>query len=267
MLLKIDPAADCNSPSGPNPRFCPTARMSQMPIATPRSCLTPPATTLAEFSVNFAVGKPIGTELLERVAASEAIARKLHAIQDAKWPVQFAHVIQAAQPFVGATIAHTWFGLQADNRQSANSTIWILCPSVHSQESFYESLVNWQSDALFLPEAEFAAAENILPHPEMVAERLAVLLQIERGIGGRAVVATRASLDQAAASRDTLQSALTQLRRGATADMEELLNRLITAGYERVAQVTTRGQFAVRGGIVDLYSWQAPLPLRLEFFG
>src|SRR2546430_15520259 len=49
--------------------------------------------------------------------------------------------------------------------------------------------------------------------------------------------------------------------------MEDLLNRLVTAGYERVAQVTTRGQFAVRGGIVDLYSWQAPLPLRLEFFG
>ena len=32
-------------------------------------------------------------------------------------------------------------------------------------------------------------------------------------------------------------------------------------------QVATRGQFAVRGGIVDLYSWQAPLPVRLEFFG
>jgi transcription-repair coupling factor (superfamily II helicase) len=49
--------------------------------------------------------------------------------------------------------------------------------------------------------------------------------------------------------------------------MEDLLQRLVAAGYERVAQVTTRGQFAVRGGIVDLYSWQAPLPLRLEFFG
>ena len=45
------------------------------------------------------------------------------------------------------------------------------------------------------------------------------------------------------------------------------LERLAASGYERVAQVTTRGQFAVRGGIVDLYSWQAPLPLRLEFFG
>src|SRR5262249_54357876 len=39
------------------------------------------------------------------------------------------------------------------------------------------------------------------------------------------------------------------------------------SGYERVSQVTTRGQFAVRGGIVDLYSWHAPLPFRVEFFG
>jgi transcription-repair coupling factor (superfamily II helicase) len=49
--------------------------------------------------------------------------------------------------------------------------------------------------------------------------------------------------------------------------MEQLLDQLVASSYERVAQVTTRGQFAVRGGIVDLYSWHAPLPFRLEFFG
>ena len=49
--------------------------------------------------------------------------------------------------------------------------------------------------------------------------------------------------------------------------MEELVERLAASGYERVSQVTTRGQFAVRGGIIDLYSWHAPLPFRLEFFG
>src|ERR1700731_2291744 len=49
--------------------------------------------------------------------------------------------------------------------------------------------------------------------------------------------------------------------------MVGILEHPLGAGYERVAQVTTRGQFAVRGGIVDLYSWQAPLPVRLEFFG
>ena len=225
------------------------------------------ATTLAEFGVNSAVEKAIGIELLERVAASEPIARKLHAIQDAQWPVHFSHVIQPAQPFLAAIIAHAWHQLSPDDRQAADSTIWILCPSVHSQELFYESLLNWQSDALFLPEAEFAAAENVLPDPEIVAERLAVLMQIGRGTGPRVIVATRACLEQAAPVRGVLKSALVQLRRGATAQMEGFLDQLTASGYERVAQVTTRGQFAVRGGIVDLYSWQAPLPLRLEFLG
>jgi transcription-repair coupling factor (superfamily II helicase) len=225
------------------------------------------ATTLAEFGVNFAVQKSIGIELLERVAASESIARKLHALKDAQWPVQFSHVIQPAQPFLAAIIAHAWRELLPDDRQVADSTIWILCPSVHSQELFYESLLNWLPHALFLPEAEFAAAENVLPDPEIVAERLAVLMQIGRGTDPRVIVTTRASLDQAAPGGGTLKSALVQLRRGATTEMEPFFEQLTAGGYERVAQVTTRGQFAVRGGIVDLYSWQASLPFRLEFFG
>jgi len=196
-------------------------------------------------------------ELLERVAASEPIARKLAAIQRAEWPVRFSHAIQPAQPFLAAVIAN------ANHRHP----IWIICPTVHSQELFYESLLNWQPDALFLPEAELGAAENVLPDPEIAAERLALLMEIERETRPRIIVATRASLDQTAPKRGTLPSAIARLRRGANASMEQLLDQLVGNGYERVPQVNTRGQFAVRGGIVDLYSWQAPLPYRLEFFG
>jgi len=212
------------------------------------------------------VEKPIGAELLERVAASEPIAHKLDAIAKAAWPVKFSHVIEPAQPFLAAVIAHS-FRRTRDLQHSTKSTIWILCPSVHSQELFYESLLNWQPDALFLPEAELAAVENVLPDPEIAAERLALLTEIERDSRPRIVVATRASLDQSVPKRGTLQSAVTQLTRGAAAKMEQLVEQLAGNGYERVAQVTTRGQFAVRGGIVDIYSWQAPLPFRLEFFG
>lgn len=210
--------------------------------------------------------KPIGAELLERVAASEPIAHKLDAIAKAVWPVKFSHVIEPAQPFLAAVIAHG-FRRTHDFQHRTKSTIWILCPSVHSQELFYESLVNWQPDALFLPEAEFSAVENVLPDPEIAAERLALLTEIERDGRPRIVVATRASLDQSAPKRGTLQSAVTQFTRGAPAKTEQLAEQLASSGYERVAQVTTRGQFAVRGGIVDIYSWQAPLPFRLEFFG
>ncbi len=210
--------------------------------------------------------KPTGAELLERVAASEPIAHKLDAIAKAAWPVKFSHVIEPAQPFLAAVIAHS-FRRTRDLQHITKSTIWILCPSVHSQELFYESLLNWQPDALFLPEAELAAVENVLPDPEIAAERLALLTEIERDSRPRIVVATRASLDQSAPNRGTLRSAVTQLTRGAAAKMEQLVEQLVGSGYERVAQVTTRGQFAVRGGIVDIYSWHAPLPFRLEFFG
>ncbi len=211
--------------------------------------------------------KPIRTELLERVAATVPIARKLRAIQDGRWPVRFSHVIEPAQAFLAAVIAQAWRQRRQDDRPPSDSTIWVLCPSVHSQELLYESLLNWQPDALFLPEAELAAVENVLPDPEIAAERLALLMEIERGTSPRIIVATRASLDQPAPKRGTLQSVVTQLRRGANAKMEQLLDQLVGSGYERVGQVTTRGQFAVRGGVVDLYSWHAPLPFRLEFFG
>jgi transcription-repair coupling factor (superfamily II helicase) len=206
-------------------------------------------------------------DLLERVATSKPIALKLEAIERAQWPVRFSHVIQSAQPFLAAVLANAYHGCRLDKRHAADSTIWVLCPSVHSQEVFYESLLNWQPAALFLPEAELTGIENVLPDPEITAERLALFLQIERDTGLRIIVATRASLDQAAPKRGSLNSAVVQLRRGATAEMEEFLERLAASGYERVSQVTTRGQFAVRGGIIDLYSWHAPLPFRLEFFG
>jgi transcription-repair coupling factor (superfamily II helicase) len=211
-------------------------------------------------------GSATSAELLELVARSEPIARKLEQIERARWPIKFSHVIESAQAFLVATIAG-----------NIDQTIWVLCPSVRAQDSLYETLLNWLPSAQFLPETEFAAVENVLPDPEIVAERLALLGNLDVPKDGfvvankerrpRVIVATRASLDQRAPKRGTLPSASLHLQRSASVEMQALLEKFTSAGYERAAQVTTRGQFAVRGGIVDFYSWQAPLPVRLEFFG
>lgn len=190
------------------------------------------------------------------VAAAESISRKLRAIEKGARPVTFSHVTEAAQAFLVAAIAG-----------QTHKTFWVVCPNVRSQELLYESLLNWVPDALFLPEAEFAAVENILPDPELAAERLALLNRLQREKGPHLIIATRASLDQAAPEPAALRSAALALRRGANQPMERTIETLVAAGYERVAQVTTRGQFAVRGGILDLFSWQATRPVRAEFFG
>jgi transcription-repair coupling factor (superfamily II helicase) len=196
-------------------------------------------------------------DLLTRVAESPAIASRLRTMAEQAWPVPFSHVIDSAQPFLVATLA-----------RQINRTFWVLCPSVRAQELLYESLLNWLPRADFLPEAEFAAVENVLPDPEIAAERLALLAAIDRRGGpARVIVATRASLDQPAPPPGALPSALLALKKRESIAMESLVEKLATTGYERAAQVTTRGQFAVRGGIIDLFSWQQPLPWRIEFFG
>ncbi|MEY2544187.1 MAG: hypothetical protein QOE81_1648 [Verrucomicrobiota bacterium] len=195
-------------------------------------------------------------ELLERVAQSAPIARKLEQIETQRARVKFSHVIAPAQAFLAAIIA-----------RRVQKTVWILCPGVRNQDSLYETILNWLPSAQFLPEAEFAAVENVLPDPEIAAERLALLAQIDSESGPHVIVATRASLDQPAPKRGSVSASTLKIKRGSALTMEQLLEELSAAGYDRVAQVTTRGHVAVRGGIVDLYSWQAPLPVRLEFFG
>ena len=64
-----------------------------------------------------------------------------------------------------------------------------------------------------------------------------------------------------------LQNATFCLEVGKQYDMDQLLGKLSQAGYSRCAMVEGPGQFAVRGGILDIYSPAAELPVRGEFFG
>ncbi|MEP6603950.1 MAG: transcription-repair coupling factor [Spartobacteria bacterium] len=198
--------------------------------------------------------KPV--DLLPLVAQSAPIAEKLRKIDNQAGAVAFSHVIDSAQPFLVATLA-----------RKIDKTLWVLCPNIRTQERLYDSLLNWLPNAELLPEVEFAAVENILPDPEIAAERLSILGKIDNERWPHIVIVTRASLDQSAPKRGALQSNSIAFARGQTIAMESLLEKLSAAGYERCTQVTTRGQFAVRGGIVDLYSWQSQLPVRAEFFG
>jgi transcription-repair coupling factor (superfamily II helicase) len=174
----------------------------------------------------------------------------------AKGPITLEHVSEGAQAFVAAGVV----------RYHASRSCWILCPDVRRQEDLFNGLLNWEVDALFFPELELPAYEGALPDPEIVAERLEVLQQIAEG--KRAVVVlTASSLEDQIPPAEALQKQSIALRRGDRLDRETLIERLIASGYEQVPQVTTRGQFAVRGGILDVFSWQHAVPVRIELFG
>jgi transcription-repair coupling factor (superfamily II helicase) len=173
-----------------------------------------------------------------------------------KSPVTLGHVCEGAQAFIAACVV----------RHHNSRSCWILCPDLRRQEEIFNGLLNWQVDALFLPEIELPAAKEFVPDPEIVAERLEVLQKVAEG--KRAVIVlTESALEDAVPSAQALRKQMLILRRKDHLDRDALCESLLKSGYEKSPQVTTRGQFAVRGGILDIFSWHHSLPVRIELFG
>ena len=95
--------------------------------------------------------------------------------------------------------------------------------------------------------------------------RLSALYRMARG-DAPVVVTTAAALVQRCLSREVLLSAAFSLEVGARYDVQDLCRRLTAAGYTRTDQVEGAGQFALRGGILDVFSPGEERPLRCEFF-
>ena len=64
-----------------------------------------------------------------------------------------------------------------------------------------------------------------------------------------------------------ISSNIITIKTGDVLDTDELFEKLVNYGFERTDFVYEPGQFAVRGGILDIFSWQAPRPIRIEYFG
>jgi transcription-repair coupling factor (superfamily II helicase) len=193
-------------------------------------------------------------DLLEQIAAAPPLAVKLAQVRAGE-AVTFEHVVGSAQAFLAAVLARL-----------AKHRVWIVCADIRAQETFHNELLQWYPDALFFPEVERAPVEGALPDPETAAERLGIVQKLTSGKGRQIVVLTRSSLENEVPTAASLRQLEVTLRRGKRLDREVLLAQLAGAGYEHVAQVSARGQYAVRGGILDVFSFHHSLPVRVELF-
>lgn len=81
------------------------------------------------------------------------------------------------------------------------------------------------------------------------------------------ILTTIEALMQRTISKNKLFSNVLQLEVGMTLLLEELTNKLVALGYERTDMVEGRGNFCVRGGIVDVFPLTTENPIRIEFWG
>ena len=124
-------------------------------------------------------------------------------------------------------------------------------------------------DVAVMPAWETLPHERLSPRADTVAQRLSVLRRLAHPEEGGAIrvliVPVRALLAPVIAGLGELEPV--QLAPGLTVDLEETARRLEAAAYTRVDMVESRGEYAVRGGILDVFPPSEPRPVRVDFFG
>ena len=117
--------------------------------------------------------------------------------------------------------------------------------------------------ALYPPREGFGEVE---PHAEVAGERVETLEKISRGAVRLLLTTSRALMERTQLARAVSRARL-ELHKGDARRLEALSEHLDAHGFERVPMVDDVGQYSVRGGIFDIYSFGMAEPVRLEFWG
>jgi transcription-repair coupling factor (superfamily II helicase) len=120
--------------------------------------------------------------------------------------------------------------------------------------------------AVLLPAWEAFPYELLSPTPEIAARRAAAVRRLRTASGPLVVVAPAVAAVQGIAP-STGTAAPLEVATGDEAAPDTLADRLVVLGYERADIVERRGEFAVRGGVLDVFAADARRPVRLEFLG
>ncbi|MCW4453393.1 transcription-repair coupling factor [Flavobacterium sp. MXW15] len=113
------------------------------------------------------------------------------------------------------------------------------------------------------PDWETLPYDQFSPHPDIVSQRLAALHRLPTLKRGIVVVPVQTLLQRLAPLKYIVGGSF-DLRVGQRLDMDAEKRRLESAGYRNVPQVMDPGDFAVRGGLLDVYPMGAAAPLRIE---
>jgi len=121
-------------------------------------------------------------------------------------------------------------------------------------------------DVIFFPTKEIMLYDVEAKSYDTVYQRITALDRISRG-DFRFVVTSIEALSHRLINPEIFREYVITIDNGLRTDPGELIRRLVVSGYERTESVERKGQFAVRGGIIDIFPIDTENAVRIEFFG
>ena len=185
--------------------------------------------------------------LVQMIGSDSAVASCLH---DSKKIIAPA----ATYPFLLAKVAE-------------KSSLLVVTSSSRSAEDLASELRELHNRVLEFPAWETLPHERLSPRSDTVARRLSTLADLAAPNNENTIVVApiRAVIHHFIA--DLASQPLQRLEIGSEVDLTTLITNLTELAYTRTDLVEKRGEFAVRGGIVDLFLPLSEHPVRIDFFG
>ena len=174
-------------------------------------------------------------------------------------------VAEGARPFVAAGLVN----------QGSRAPILVVTATAQEAERWTDDLATWLgADRVALFAAwETLPFERVSPATETMGRRLAVLAALQSppsqdpGLPEVIVAPIRSLLQRLSPAACADGMTALEVAEGGRCDLTELVAQLVAWGYRREHQVEHRGEFAVRGGIVDVFCPTAEAPVRIDLWG
>ncbi len=206
---------------------------------------------------------PLVSELLGRVARHPAVQDAFDVLRRTGGEARLSGLTDPAKALLSAH-AFAALGrptiLVVDSNQRAESLLELL-------RYFYRAVTGKPGNRVaHLPSHEVLPYENRSPHAEISEDRAVALWRFVTGQADILIVPVQAAVWRMRDREFYAQLART-ISRDESIPHEDLLEFLSSAGYDKQITCEMPGQFAVRGGIIDVFSPETPQPVRVELLG
>lgn len=149
----------------------------------------------------------------------------------------------------------------------SNTPLLVVAPNLLHAQRTYDDLVKLMGEELvhLYPADELIAADVSFSGPELRAHRIDTLDHM-KNIGKGIYITPVAGMRKLMPSHEQWEFSTLRTHTGDEVDAEEWIGKLVAMGYSRTPMVTTPGEFALRGGILDIYPLNFEHPARIELF-
>ena len=196
-------------------------------------------------------------EIYEKLNHIPGFERILERFKDSSKPISVSGLIGSSRTLLAAWLF-----------EITGKSVFFLSPDQESSERAFDDFCAFleKEEVSLFPSWEIQPYEIRAPHAENIGDRLRSLFELSSN-RSRIICASGIALMEPTASREYLGDLAFDLSIGSTIDPGFLAGRLVKMGFTRRPMVEQLGDFAVRGGLIDIFPATGSEPVRVEFFG